>query len=100
MNVEMIKEFQDAQADINLYDVLNRLNNNPDFKLFVKNYTETLAIKLIKQKGMLVKEGTNTDNLDKQLDAIGLFHVHMEEIKTNGQSALNTVEHLNNQEDL
>lgn len=56
-------------------------------------YTETLALKLIKQKAVLVKQGLNTDNLDKQLDAIGLFTVFLDDVIQIGDIATNSINH-------
>jgi hypothetical protein len=96
---ELLAERAHNQHEVDLSNALYNLMNNHQFKLIMQDYTEKLPVKLIKQKGTIAKAGGSTDNLDKQIEGIGLFMAYLEDIKTAGSNAKTALVELNNQLD-
>lgn len=86
------------QADIKLGLALAHLKNTRQFQELLKAYTETLPIKLVKERSVLVKDGLSADNLQQQIDATGMFLIFLDSIEANYECAKADLNSLDTEE--
>lgn len=92
---QLLAEKAKYEQQVALLDSLQRLQVNPDFNKLLDYYSKEHACLLIQRLSPLVKEGKNTDTINKQLEAISHFMAFLTTIEFNGNSAnesLNQIE--------
>lgn len=89
---------EQLKKDIGIGIALMRLKNMKEFQALIKEYTETHALSLIKQKASLVKQGVDSDNLQQQIDATALLTLFLDTIETKYESAKVSLNELNDEE--
>lgn len=83
---ELDEDISKAQSLVDMGNALERLLNNPDFKLVImKGFFETEAIRLVQLKADPNTQSKKLQNkIIKQIDGVGYFRQHLQSI---GQQA-------------
>lgn len=87
-------EIESHKEDLAMYEALNRLAKNRDFKKVIdKGLFETKASQLVTLRGDIAQQGAeDQEYILKQIDSIGFLRAHFKNITAAGNFAQSKIE--------